>query len=74
MKTWFWVFVGVILEYPLLYQGYVAPEEKQMWASAKFGVSIGWILLFICICVLVLVLILFWRGERSHNESKNITH
>jgi len=77
MKTWLGVFMEFMLKYPRLYQGYVAPEEKQRWANAEFDVSIGWILFFICICVLVFVFILFWRGKRSYNsnsESKEITH
>jgi len=74
MKTWFGVLMSAMLNYPLLYPGYLVPEEKQKLEITKVGLSVSWILLFICICVLVLVFILFWKDARSHNKRKEIAH
>ena len=73
MKNWFGVFINVTSAHPLLYPGYLMPEEKQTLTTPQFAMNISWILLFICISVLILVLVLFWADARS-NSSKKIDH
>ena len=72
MKTCFGVFINVLLNYPQLYPGYLIPEEKQSLETLKIGLSISWILLFICIFVLVLGYILFridaWSDKRKSED------
>jgi hypothetical protein len=68
--TWFGVLINVMLKYPLLYPGYLIPEEKQTLVTPQFGVSISWILLFMCILVLILVLVLFWTDARFHKGDR----
>ena len=73
MKNWLGVLMGVMFTYPVLYPGYLIPEQKQKLETVNIAVSFSWILLFISICVLVLVFILFWTDARSHKR-KGIDH
>jgi heme/copper-type cytochrome/quinol oxidase subunit 2 len=73
MKSVSGVLMSLMLNCPLLYQGFVMPEQNQKFETPKIGVSAGWILLFICIPVLVLVYILLWKDGRFH-KSKRMDH
>ena len=70
MKNVFGVLMRLMLNYPLLYQGYFPPEQNQKFETPKIGVSAGWILLFICILVLVLVYILLRTSARCRENKR----
>lgn len=73
MKNQFGVLMRMILIYPLLYVGYLMPEENQKFETPKIGVSAGWILLFICILVLAFVYILL-RTDARFRKTKRENH
>ena len=68
--TWFGLFINVMLTNPLLYPGYLMPEEKQTLATPTIGMSISWIVLFVCVFVLILVFALFLADARFHRSQK----
>ncbi len=72
MKSVLGELVSLMLNYPLLYQGYVMPEQNQKFETSKIGVSASWILLSICIFVLVLVYILFRTDAWSHKRKREL--
>ncbi len=68
MKSVLGVLTSLMLNCPLLYQGYVMPEHNQKFETPKISVNTGWILLSICIFVLVLVYVLFRTDAWSHKR------
>lgn len=73
MKEWFGALTGVILIYPVLFQGYVMPEQHQKFETPKIGISAGWLLLFICILVLAFVYVLL-RTDARFRKGKRENH